>query len=167
MSNFKSQICNLNFGQTTSGEVVIFPFYLLMRKSTICLNLIVWQIVLQLKELQLTFYFSKKNYIYIYISFSNYKNFIVNEYFNLKLICNVYIIVQTTSPIRGHKSHDELEYIKLAQTTTFNPTIVQFHYLKLGNVNEYPKDILNKIGLQLFKNSLLTIALRALINMTL
>ena len=51
MSNFKSQICNLNFGQTTSGEVVIFPFYLLMRKSTICLNLIVWQIVLQLKEL--------------------------------------------------------------------------------------------------------------------
>ena len=148
MSNFKSQICNLNFGQTTSGEVVIFPFYLLMRKSTICLNLIVWQIVLQLKELQLTFYFSKKNYIYI--SFSNYKNFIVNEYFNLKLICNVYIIVQTTSPIRGHKSLDELEYIKSAQTTTFNPTIVQFHYLKLGNVNEYPKDILNKIGLQLF-----------------
>ena len=148
MSNFKSQICNLNFGQTTSGEVVIFPFYLLMRKSTICLNLIVWQIVLQLKELQLTFYFSKKNYIYI--SFSNYKNFIVNEYFNLKLICNVYIIVQTTSPIRGHKSLDELEYIKSAQRTTFNPTIVQFHYLKLGNVNEYPKDILNKIGLQLF-----------------
>ena len=59
-------------------------------------------------------FLKKKLYIYIYISFSNYKNFIVNEYFNLKLICNVYIIVQTTSPIRGHKSLDELEYIKSA-----------------------------------------------------
>ena len=60
------------------------------------------------------FFISQYIYIYIYISFSNYKNFIVNEYFNLKLIYNVYIIVQTTSPIRGHKSLDGLEYIKLA-----------------------------------------------------
>ena len=65
-----------------------------------------------IKRTMLIFYFSI--YIYIYISFSNYKNFIVNEYFNLKLIYNVYIIVQTTSPIRGHKSLDELEYIKSA-----------------------------------------------------
>ena len=128
-----------------------FPFLFINEKIHYMFEFNCRQIVLQLKELQLTFYFSKKKiYIYIYISFSNYKNLIVDEYINLKLIYNVYIIVQTTSPIRGHKSLDGLEYIKLAQTTTFNPTIVQFHYLKLGNVNEYPKGIFHEIGFKHF-----------------